>query len=120
MREKERTVKSALLSIIKEMCVSAGSSDLEALTRTKLEFWQNRIMCFTEAYPQLPLSCCPGFLTTQDRNLKTCDKSKGGEIAELVKNRRGNPGHATVKRCFCSLDVEVLAVRSCPHYLPGK
>ena len=36
----------------------------------------------------------------------------------IVNNRWFNPGHATVNHHICSLDIEILAVNFCPHYLP--
>ena len=44
-------------------------------------------------------------------------KSKGGGFTVIVNIRWCNPGHATVKHHFCSLDIEVLDVSFCPYYL---
>ena len=42
------------------------------------------------------------------------DNKKG--VAVIVNNRWCNPGHATVKHRFCSLEIELLAVSFRPYY----
>ena len=61
-----------------------------------------------------------GFQTMQAERFEEERKGESSGIAVLVNNRWWNPGHATVKHCFCSPDAELLAVCFCPYYLPRE
>ena len=94
-------------------------------TRTILEYWQWGFMCFTKTWLQEHIPSSNIVLLRlqtirEDRVLKRSRKSKGGEIVMLVNNRWCNPGHATLKHCFCSPDIELLAMSFCPVYLPRE
>lgn len=53
-----------------------------------------------------------------DRRTAESGRRKGGGLTVFVNNRWCNPGHITVKKQICSRDIELLAVRIWPYYLP--
>ena len=117
-RERKRRFKAAFPSIIMENLRSLANKmgELEALTRKNLEFQQCSLMCFTETWLQEIIS------RLQHLSAWISDNKGGQKYEEERKKQRScrfcKPGHATVKHCFCSPDIELLAVSLCPHYLP--
>nr|XP_054604483.1 uncharacterized protein LOC107395178 [Nothobranchius furzeri]XP_054604484.1 uncharacterized protein LOC107395178 [Nothobranchius furzeri]XP_054604485.1 uncharacterized protein LOC107395178 [Nothobranchius furzeri] len=126
-RQRKRKFKPSLPSIIMGNVRSLANKmdELQALSRTQLEYRQCSVMCFTETWLQdhIPDSSVslPGFLTVRaDRDLKRSGKRKGGGVAVLVNNRWCHPCHVSVKCRRCSPDVELLAVSCRPYYLPRE
>lgn len=96
--------------------------ELKALARTQQEYRESSIMFFTETWlhEQIPDSHAPnpGFHTVRaDRDTTASGKKKGGGRAVLVNSRWC---HISVKYWFCSADVELIAIRLRPYYLPRE
>lgn len=99
--------------------------ELASLVRTEKLYRECSVMALTETWlnehtPDAIIEL-PGFtLVWADRDARSSGKNKGAGLVLYVNNRWCNPGHITVRKTICKVDVELVAVSLRPYYLPRE
>ncbi|XP_075955445.1 uncharacterized protein LOC142957475 [Anarhichas minor] len=126
-RAKRRKYKPSVPAIVMGNVRSLANKtdELGALVKPERDFRECSVMCFTETWLHADFpdhsASVPGFRTVRaDRDVVQSGKKRGGGIAVYVNERWRNPDHVCVKECFCSPDIELLAVGMRPYYLPRE
>lgn len=97
--------------------------ELGALARIQRKYKECSIVFLRDVVTQTDtrLKCdYPWIPHCADRHTTVSSKKKGEGLAILVKSRWCNLGQISIKEHVCKLDIELIAIRLCPYYLPKE
>ena len=126
-RNKRRRYKPVLPKMIlgNVQSIQNKCDELHARIRHEEDFRTTSLFCFSETWLKGKISDSmvdmDGFkLMRNDRDIKVVNKKKGGGVCVYVNNKWCHENNASIKKTFCSSDIEFLAVNCRPYYVPRE